>query len=77
MNGPKVNNWFINTRRRDSNIPAENVKCNKKNSKIPAKDVKKQGELFEWPITYITLMCLILFETFKAMHIGNILIHRL
>ena len=41
----QVNNWFINTRRRDSNIPAENVKFKRKNSKIPTKDVKKQGEI--------------------------------
>ena len=45
MNGFQVNNWFINTRRRDSNIPAENVKFKRKNSKIPAKNVKKQGEV--------------------------------
>ena len=41
----QVNNWFINTRRRDSNIPAENVKFKRKGSKIPAKSVKKQGEI--------------------------------
>ena len=47
MNGLQVNNWFINTRRRDSNISAENVKFKRKNSKIPANNIKKQGEFYE------------------------------
>ena len=38
----QVSNWFINTRRRDSNIPAENVKAKKKSKKSdsPAENVK-------------------------------------
>ena len=40
----QVSNWFINTRRRDSNIPAENVKAKKKSKKLdsPAENVKFQ-----------------------------------
>ena len=40
----QVSNWFINTRRRDSNIPAENVKAKKKSKKSdsPAGNVKFQ-----------------------------------
>ena len=34
----QVSNWFINTRRRDSNIPAENVKL--QGPAIPAENVK-------------------------------------
>merc|ERR1712008_558461 len=40
----QVSNWFINTRRRDSNIPAENVKSKKKSKDLdsPAENVKFQ-----------------------------------
>merc|ERR1711956_169690 len=40
----QVSNWFINTRRRDSNIPAENVKFQKKaeDPAILAENVKSK-----------------------------------